>query len=154
MITSLLAFLGGSAFRMMWGEVSHWITEARDHRREIERMREQETIDAATHARNLESIRLQHSLGVEVIRVKADEMRGTIETEAWGKLVEGTTRTIGIAFIDAWNAAIRPAVATWAIVGISGHYLGQWALDENGWAIAGAALGIYLADRALFKRGK
>jgi hypothetical protein len=27
-------------------------------------------------------------------------------------------------------------------------------LDDNGWSICGAALGIYLADRSLFKRGK
>ena len=29
-----------------------------------------------------------------------------------------------------------------------------WVLDDNGWSICGAALGIYLADRSLFKRGK
>jgi hypothetical protein len=29
-----------------------------------------------------------------------------------------------------------------------------WTLDEQGWALLGAILGIYVADRTLTKRGK
>jgi hypothetical protein len=69
--------------------------------------------------------------------------------------VKGTTKTVGIWFIDAWNGVIRPFVATWAVLMISAHFAQHgWVLDDNGWSICGAALGIYLADRSLFKRGK
>jgi hypothetical protein len=33
-------------------------------------------------------------------------------------------------------------------------YRHNWTLDEQGWALVGAALGIFVADRTLFKRGK
>ena len=33
-------------------------------------------------------------------------------------------------------------------------YRAGWVLDEQGWALVGAVLGIYVADRTLFKRGK
>jgi len=62
---------------------------------------------------------------------------------------------VGIWFIDAWNGIIRPFVATWAVIMVTLHFASTgWVLDENGWSLCGAALGIYLADRSLFKRGK
>jgi hypothetical protein len=154
MISALVSFLGGSAFRMIWGELSHWITAARDHKREIERMRLQGELDAAAHARNLEAQRLQAELGVKVIEAQREADVDRIVVDAWSSVVEATSKPSGVRWVDAWNQVIRPAVATWSIVMISGHYLAWWKLDENGWMISGAALGIYLADRTLFKRGK
>ena len=43
--------------------------------------------------------------------------------------------------------------ASWPAGIVAGAAVG-WVLDDNGWSICGAALGIYLADRSLFKRGK
>ena len=39
MISALVSFLGGSVFRMLWGEISAWLTKAQDHKHEIERGR-------------------------------------------------------------------------------------------------------------------
>lgn len=154
MFTGLFAFLGGSVFRMIWGELSSYFNKALDHKQEIERLNLQAQVDAAQHARNMEAIRVQAELGVKTIQVQAEAAIGQIETEGWLEAVKGTTKAIGIAWVDAWNAVIRPAVATWSVLMISGHYLEWWKLDSMGWEICGAALGIYLADRALFKRGK
>lgn len=154
MISALISFLGGSVFRMLWGEISTWMTARQDHMHEIERMRLQGDLDAAAHARNLDAIKVQAGLGVQAIRVQAEADVGRIEADGWLTAVKGTTTATGAWFVDAWNGVIRPAVATWSVAMISGHYLRWWALDENGWAVCGAALGIYLADRALFKRGK
>ena len=154
-LSTLFSFLGGSVFRMIWGEVSAWVTARQDHSHEIERMRLQGELDAAQHTRNLEAIRVQADLGVKTIQVQAEAAVSEIETNAWLESVKGTTKTIGIWFIDAWNGVIRPLVATWAILMISLDFAqGGWVLDDNGWQLCGAALGIYLADRALFKRGK
>lgn len=155
MITTLISFLGGSVFRMLWGEISAWLTKRQDHSQEIERMRLQGTLDAEQHARNLESIKAQADAGVKVIEMQSSSAVKSIETDAWLEAVKGTTRSVGVAWIDAWNGLIRPAVATWAVVIITIHYANHgWVLDDNGWGLCGAALGIYLADRALFKRGK
>jgi hypothetical protein len=155
MISALLSFLGGSVFRAIWGELSAWLNKKQDHEHELERIRLQETIDASAHARQLESLKVQADMGIKTIQVQAESAVAQIETDAWLEAVKGTTKTIGIWFIDAWNGIIRPLVATWAIVMITINFAQKgWLLDDNGWMLASAALGIYLADRTLFKRGK
>jgi len=155
MIAALLSFLGGNVFRLMFGEIVAFLNKRLEHAQEIERMRLQGTLDAEQHGRNMEAIKVQAELQVKVIQVQAEGAISQIEAEGWLEAVKGTTKTIGIWFIDAWNGVIRPFVATWAVVMISAHFAQHgWVLDDNGWSICGAALGIYLADRSLFKRGK
>ena len=154
MLSALIAFVGSTTFRMLWGEISAWLTAARDHRREIERMQEQGKLDAAAHARELATIELQHRLGVEVVRVQSEAGVTIEEAGAWRTISESTSKPIGVWWVDLWNGVIRPGVATWAIVMITGNYCGWWTLDEAGWNLAGASLGLYLASRDLFKRGK
>lgn len=154
MITALLSFLGGNVFRMIFGEVVSYLNKKQDHAQEIERMKLQGDLEAAQADRQLAGIKLQADLGVKTIQVQSEAALSQIEADGWLEAVKATGRAVGIAFVDAWNASIRPGVATWAVVMISLHYANLLVLDENGWSIAGAALGIYLADRSLFKRGK
>jgi hypothetical protein len=154
MISALISFFGGNVFRMIWGEVSSYITAKQDHRYELDRIAAQEAIDAAQHARNQDAIKLQADLGVKTIQVQAESAIGQIESGAWATVVDGTTKTIGIAWVDAWNAIIRPGVATWAIAMLSLEAFAMLTLSENSISVCSAALGIYLADRSLTKRGK
>ncbi|MDP3651037.1 MAG: hypothetical protein Q8R67_05070 [Rhodoferax sp.] len=154
MFTTLFSFLGGSVFRMIWGELSSWLNKKQDHQHEVERMRVQAELDAAQHGRNMEAIRVQAELGVKTIQVQAEAAIGTLEAEGWLEAVKGTTKTVGIAWVDAWNATIRPGVATWAIAMMTLGEFGAMVLSDNTVAVASAALGIYLADRNLMKRGK
>lgn len=154
MFTTLFSFLGGSAFRMLWGEVSSYFQKKQDHSFEIERLRLQGDLDAAQHARNLEAIKVQAEMGVKTIQVAAQgEVDKTLAT-AWEAVVKGTTSQTGVWLVDLWNGIIRPGLATVAIAMWVGHTAGFWVLDQQGWELVGAVLGIYVADRALFKRGK
>jgi len=154
MITALLSFLGGNVFRLIFGElISAW-NKKQDHAQEMDRMRLQGDLEAAQHSRNLEAITVQAGLGVKTIQVQAESAIGEIEATGWLEAVRATAIKTGVAWVDAWNAVIRPGVATWSIIMIT---LGEFAvitLSENTIALAGCALGIYLADRSLFKRGK
>ncbi len=155
MLTTLLSFLGGSAFRMLWGEISAYLTKRQDQRMEIERMRLQGELDAAQHARNLEAIKVQADLGVQTIRVQAEGAVSAAEADAWREAVASIGRPTGIWIVDLWNGIIRPLVATVCVVLWVLHVArAGWVLDEQGWSILSAALGLYLADRALAKRGK
>ena len=151
----VLAFLGGSAFRMIWGEVSAAITKHQDHRHEMMRMEAQAKIDAAQHSRNLESLRLQHDLGVKEIRVQAEAYGEKIEDDAWLSVVQATSKSSGFWPVDAWNQGIRPAGATMALmmifieVVVAGCVIGPETRD-----VLYAFLGIYIADRSLKHRGK
>lgn len=154
MLEALLSFLGGSVFRMIWGEVSHWVTKNQDHAHELERMRLQGDLDAAQHSRNLEAIKLQADMGVQVIRAQAEAAIGEVEANGWLEAVKATATKVGIAWVDAWNAVIRPGVATWAIAMITCSEFKLITLSEFAAAVCSAALGIFLADRNLAKRGK
>lgn len=154
MITSLIAFFGSSVFRMLLGEAVNLWNKHQDHRQEVERMQVQGKLDAERHAREQEAIRTQHAQGVEVIRVQGDDARDTIGARAFANVAEGLTKLTGIKFVDVWNRIINPALATWSVCMITLNYAGALRLDDQGWAICGASLGLYLADRNLFKRGK
>lgn len=153
--SGLISFLGGSAFRMIWGELSSWWTKKQDHSQEIERMRLQGELDAAQHERNQAAIRLQAELGVKTIQVQAESDLSRIEAGAWAGLVDSTTKLTGIAFIDVWNGCIRPLLATLAIIAVVGQIIAKgWEFSEWDRELIGAILGVYVADRQLAKRGK
>lgn len=155
MLATLLSFFGGTAFRMIWGEVSSWLTKRQDHAQELERMRLQAEMDAAQHARNLEAIRVQAELGVQTIRVQGEANVAKAEAEAFAAVAASIGKPSGIWIVDLWNGIIRPLVASVCVVLWVMHvHRAGWLLDEQGWSILGAALGLYLADRALVKRGK
>jgi hypothetical protein len=155
MITALISFLGGNVFRMIFGEAISFFNKKQEHNQEIERMRVQAELDAAQHVRNQDAIRLQAELGVKTIQVQADAAVAGIEAAGWLEAVKATALKTGIAWVDAWNAIIRPSVATWSVIMLTLAEIGAIAqLSENVMAISGCALGIYLADRSLFKRGK
>lgn len=155
MITALLSFLGGNVFRMIFGEVISAWNKKQDHAQEVERMKLQGELAAAQHQRNQEAIRVQAELGVKTIQVQADAAVGQIEAQGWLEAVKATAIKTGIAWVDAWNAVIRPGVATWSVVMLTLAEIGAiHALSDNVTAISSCALGIYLADRSLMKRGK
>ena len=155
MISALISFFGGSVFRMIWGEVSAFITAKQEHAQELDRMRLQGELDAAQHARNLEAIKVQSDLGVKVIEVQRDADIDRIEAGAWERTVDAVGKLTGIRFIDVWNQSVRPLLATLAILFVCfeiierGMVLSDWDRE-----LFGAILGIYVADRSLSRRGK
>ena len=155
MISALISFFGGSIFRMLWGEISHWLTAKQDHSFELERLRLQAEIDAAAHARNLESIRVQAELGVKTIEVRSEAAIDQVETDAWSKVVASTSQVTGIKIIDVWNGIIRPMLATLAILAVVGQIASNgFTLSDWDKELIGGILGIYIADRSLARRGK
>ena len=151
----LLSFLGGTAFRMIWGEVSAWVNKRQEHSNEMERMRFERELAAENHSRTMESLRLQADLGIRQITAqsvaRADELAGEAFTEG----VKSLSVRSGFKIIDAWKSAIQPAIATVMLALVVKHFSTQgWVLDDRGWELAGAALGLFLADRLLFRRGK
>lgn len=154
-LESVLSFLGGTAFRMIWGEVSSWINKKLEHTQEMERLEAQERFNSAQHERNLAAQRLQADLGIKVIEAQNHAALEQLDAQTFLEGVKATAVQTGVRWVDAWNAAIRPGVATWAI--------GMLTLESFAWitnmgegtkAVCYAALGLYLADRTLAKRGK
>lgn len=155
MFSALFSFLGGSVFRMIWGEVSAWVTAKQTHAQEIERMRLQAELDAAQHSRNLQAIEQQAKLGIETIRVQGEQIANQVELQGWAEAVASAQKPSGIWFVDTWNGIIRPLAASIAIA------LWVIALQEAGWKmtewdreLVGVVLGFFFASRVLTKAGK
>lgn len=155
MFSALLSFLGGSVFRMIWGEVSSYLSKKQDHTHELELIRLTGQLEAEKHARELEAIKVQADLGVKMVRVQGEMRSEELDRLTFQRGVELTGQTTGFKFVDAWNSSIRAALATMMMVLIALHYhRAGWVLDQPGWELAGAILGLYTADRMLFRRGK
>lgn len=155
MFSALFSFLGGSVFRMIWGEVSDWVKKRQEHAQEIERIRLESGLEAERHARDLERIRLQHDIGVKEVTVAGDVAVQKLEAEAFVAAMREANRPTGVKWVDAWNGCIRPTAATivlgiWAASLVArGFVPSQWDLE-----LMGVVLGFYFADRSLGKRGK
>lgn len=154
MISAVLSFLGGSVFRMIWGEVSSWVNKKLEHAQEMDRMRLQADLDERAHQRRMESVRFEAEQQVKIIHVQAEAAVGQLEAEGWLEAVRATGKKIGVAWVDAWNAGIRPGLATWGIVMLTLEAFALAQITEGTASVIFAALGIFVADRTLGKKGK
>lgn len=147
-MSALISFFGGSVFRMVWGEVSAWLTAKQQHAQDIESLKLKETLDAAAHIRNLEAMRSQAELGIKTIEAQST-------ADAFTQGVKDVGKSTGIMFIDIWNGSVRPALATASLIVICAEVIRNgWTLNDWDRELVGAILGMYVADRALVTRGK
>ena len=155
MISALFSFLGGSVFRMVWGEVSSYLNKRQDHAHEVEMLRVQKDLDDARHARDLEQMRVANELGLKTIEVQKDAAIAAGELDAFAKAIEAAARPTGIKWVDAWNASVRPAFASVALLlwvlklNAIGFKMDAFDLD-----MLATIAGFFFADRSLGKRGK
>jgi hypothetical protein len=148
MLSALISFFGGSVFRMVWGEVSAWLTAKQQHAQDIESMKLKDMLDAAAHVRSLEAMKAQAELGVKTIEAQST-------ADAFTQAVKDVGKSTGIVFIDIWNGSVRPALATAALIVICAEVIRNgWVLNDWDRELVGAILGVYVADRALVNRGK
>lgn len=155
MLGALFSFLGGSVFRMIWGEVASFVQKKQDHAHELEMSRLQADLEAGRHARDLERIKLQSDLKVTEVQVMGDVAVQGKEADAFVEAIRAASVPTGVKWVDAWNGSIRPAAATISLC------LWVLALAHNGFIthdwdkeLVGVILGFYFADRSLGKRGK
>lgn len=155
MFMALISFLGGNAFRLLFGEVVSFLNKKQDHEHEMALQRLQSELEAQRHQRDMERIKQQADLNVREVQVVADAAINRAEVEAWAQAVADVGKQTGIRFLDIWNGSIRPLLATLAIlvvvvkIGANGFILDDWDRE-----LVAAILGIYVADRSLAKRGK
>ncbi len=155
MISAIFSFLGGSVFRVIWGEASAYINKRQDHAHEVEMLKVQQSLDDARHARDLEQMRLANELGLKTIEVQKDAAIAAGELDAFSKAIEAASRPTGSKWVDAWNGSIRPSYATVALflwlIKVSTQGFVMDAFDAE---LLAVVAGFYFADRSLGKRGK
>lgn len=154
-ISALLSFLGGSAFRMIFPEIAGYFSKRQDNENEIARMRVQADLDKAKHEQDQERIRLQAELGVKEVVVQADADVSRMEAQAFVEAMKTANQKTGITWVDAWNGVIRPlaasiAIMLWILALYSSHFvMGDW--DKE---LVCVILGFFFASRALLRDKK
>jgi hypothetical protein len=155
MFEALFSFLGGSVFRMIWGEVSAWYNKKQDHQFEIERMRLQADLEDKAHERMQASLKLQSELGIKTIEAQAEAAALTTDAQAFADAMKDAFKPTGIYWVDVWNGIIRPAAATIALLlWILKLNVQNWVMQDWDITLAGTVLGFFFADRSLGKRGR
>lgn len=148
MLTALFSFLGGSAFRLIFGAVMDWFNKRQDHRQEMELQRLQAEMEDKRHARDLERIKLQSDLKVTEVKVIGDVAEQKAMADAFLEAVKATRGKTGVLWVDAWNASIRPAGATVSLtIWIGTMVAAGLVLSEFDRTLIAAFLGIFVGDR-------
>jgi hypothetical protein len=154
-MSAIVSFLGGSAFRAIWGGISKYIDARQEHRHELERMELQGKLDASQHERNLAAQRLQSELGIKVIETQGAQALAQTDAEAFSAAVKLAATPTGIPWVDGWNGSIRPAYATVALaLWVFALYERNWLLAAWDMELSASIAGFYFADRALRRSGR
>lgn len=121
MITGLFSFFGGTAFRWLFGEVLGFLKAKQEHAHEVALMSLSFDQDKQRHEWQQAAIAAHAAAGVQVIEAQAEATaRGAADTMML-TAIEQIGRPSGIAWVDAWNAVIRPLLATVAIILVAGQ---------------------------------
>lgn len=154
-IEALISFLGGTAFRMIWGELSAWFNKKQDHQHELEALRLQSVLEQQRFDRDMARTRQAHEFGLKEIEIAGDVAVQKAEADAFVAAMQQSNKPTGVAWVDAWNASIRPLAATIALALWVARLVAKgFVLDEWDISLIGVVIGFFFADRSLGKRGK
>jgi hypothetical protein len=155
MLASLVAFLGGSVFRMIWGEVAAFMTKRQDHEQELALLKVQSEADQKTHERSLENMRLQNELGIKTIEVQRESLQEQGDSEAFTTAMKSAFTPTGLFLVDLWNGIVRPSYATIALfLWFMKLYHQKFVMDDFDMGMVGVVSGFFFADRSLRRNGK
>lgn len=155
MFSALFSFLGGSVFRMIWGEASSFLNKREDHKQEIAMMQVQAQLDATRHEQMMESLKLQAELGLKTVEVQAQAALEKGDADAFVSAMNKAFTPTGIAWVDAWNGIIRPAAATIVLFLWVAKLASQgFVMKDYDQELSGVVLGFFFANRALGQSGK
>lgn len=152
MLSALLSFLGGSAFRLIWEQIATMLERRQEHAQELQRMNFQAELEKARFERTHAAIRQEAELGVKLINVQSEADIGRLEMEGWASAVEQANKSSGVFLVDLWNGCVRPACATVAIsLWVMALNSQSWIMSEWDKNLCGVILGFYFAARSLNK---
>lgn len=152
---ALVSFLGGSIFRMIWGELSSAWTKHQDHEQELQAMTLQDQLDANRAGRELDRLKVISDLGIKEVEVQSDAAIQMKDADSFIEAMKTINAPTGIRWVDAWNGIIRPAAATtsiiiwWFCLYQQNYHLTEWDRE-----LVGVILGFYFAHRVFVNQSK
>jgi hypothetical protein len=146
----LISFLGGTAFRWILGEVLGFMKARDDHRMELERLRLQHDQDRDRAQWQREAMSAAAAEGLRIIEAQSVASAARAADDAFLAAIGGVNDASKRAdWIGAWNASIRPLLATVAILLIAGNALAPQyvVLSALVTDLICAVLGVFVGER-------
>lgn len=109
---AIVTFLGGAAFRLIWGSISDYFTAKQEAKNEIDKLTLQGKLDDMAHTREMEKMKLLSELNIKQIDVQSLADLEKIDATAFGQAAVEALKPTGNKVVDVWNGIIRPAAAT------------------------------------------
>jgi hypothetical protein len=148
-MSGILSFIGGTAFRWLFGEILGFFKAKQEHKQELEMLRLSQEHEAQRAQWRKDEIAAQAAAGVQVIEAKAEaDDRGFANSMTLEALRQIGQKS-GIAWVDAWNQSIRPLLATVAIILIVGN-----AIAPAHVVLSGVVLEVVCGILGLFVGGR
>lgn len=154
-MTALFSFLGSASLRWLLGELLGIIKAREDRRGEFEMIRLQADIDRERAERQRQAVADAAAAGVKLVEAQREASAGDFADRMTLEALQQIGRPSGVAWVDAWNGAIRPALASAAILLLVGsaiwpaHVVLTGALGE----VVCGVLGLYVGGRVHLKGG-
>lgn len=154
MIETLVTFLGGTAFRLVFGSVMDFLSKKQDHQNEVEMQRLQAELESARSASEMAKIKLQADLGIKEITIRSDAKEREAMGDAFIEAVKAAGTRTGIGWVDAWNGIIRPAGASVSLaIWVGTMVAAGLLLSDFDKAMIAAFLGVFVGDR-IYTKGR
>lgn len=149
-MTGFLSFIGGTAFRWLFGELIGYLKARQETQAELERMRleHEQAKDRAEWQR--QAVAEAAAAGIKLVEAKAEAQSMQAADDAFlsaiGGVNEASKRT---DWIGAFNALIRPELAQVSIILLAAHAF--WPQHVMITGIVGevicGALGLFVGER-------
>lgn len=144
------SFLGGAAFRWLAGSFVSYFERKQEHAQEVERMKLDHEQAKDRNAWQRDAAREAAAAGVELVRVKGDADARAADGAALLATIQGINEASARpGFIGAWNASIRPGLATVSVALLVGESVapGVVILSAVTREVVCAALGVFVGER-------
>lgn len=154
-MTALISFLGSAGLRWLVGELLGIFKAREDRRAEVEMIRLQADIAREQAERQRQAVADAAAAGVKLIEAQREASAGDAADRMMLEALQQIGRPSGVAWVDGWNGAIRPALASASILLLIGsaiwpdHVIITGLLGE----IAAGVLGLYVGGRVHLKGG-
>jgi hypothetical protein len=150
MFGGLISFLGGTAFRWLLGEVLGFVKARDEHRAEMARMALQHEQDRDRAQWQREAMAAAAAEGLRIVEAQSVASASRAADDAFLAAIEGVNEAgKRTDWIGAWNACIRPLLASVAIVLLVGQAVAPsvFILSALTLDLICAVLGVFVGER-------
>lgn len=149
-ITAMLpGFLGSATLRWLLGEALTFFKARQERKQELETMRLQFEQEKERRVWVKEEIAAASERETALVRVKADAAHDAAANKAILTSIEQLEVKSGVGWVDGWNHAIRPGLATAGVLMLVLEFLAPnlVTMADATRSVVESALGLYVGGR-------